>query len=79
MNEPLPPIPLTPVQSSNVVAIGYDPASRTARVRFRNGATYRYADVPPELHESIMKADSVGAAVRQLRSYNTIQEPVEDL
>lgn len=72
---PLPDIPLAPVQSSNVLAVGYDPSTQTARVKFRGGATYRYAGVPADLHESIMKAASVGTAVVRLRAFPCTREP----
>lgn len=50
---------MTPVTSSNVKAVGYDPAGRTMRVQFNSG-TYDYADVPPEKHAALMEAESVG-------------------
>ena len=70
----LPDIPLKPVKSSNVEAIGYDPATQTARVRFKGGATYRYAEVDRKLFESIETAGSVGSAVSKLRSKPTTRE-----
>lgn len=72
---PLPEIPLIRVQSSNVDAVGYDETTQTARVRFKGGQTYRYAGVSKELHESIMKAPSVGKAVAALRKFPTTKEP----
>lgn len=58
-------IPLTPVKSSNVEAMGYDEATRTARIRFKGGQTYRYANVPKELYESVVASPSVGSAVHK--------------
>jgi hypothetical protein len=72
---PLPDIPLVPVSSSNVLAIGYDPETQTARVQFKGGATYRYTGVSPQLHESIMKSGSIGQAVSRLRALPTTREP----
>jgi hypothetical protein len=46
--------------STNIQAIGYDPAERRLRVVFKNSGTYDYEDVPPETHHALMKADSVG-------------------
>jgi hypothetical protein len=71
----LPEIKLTPVASSNVEGIGYDEATKIARVRFKNGATYRYTGVSKELHESIMAAPSVGKAITQLRAFPCTKEP----
>lgn len=72
--EPLPDIPLVPVVSSNVAAIGYDPETQTARIRFKDGQTYRYAGVPQELHETVMGSESIGKAIRQLRTYPSTKE-----
>lgn len=51
---------LTPVKSSNIEAVGYDAGAREMHVRFRGGATYRYRDVAPELHQALIGAESVG-------------------
>lgn len=73
----LPDIPLKPVKSSNVEAIGYDRETETVRVRFKGGATYRYAEVPPELFESIASSESIGSSVSRLRRNPTTKEPAE--
>lgn len=51
---------LTPVKSSNIKAVGYDPQSRALTVEFHSGAQHRYDDVPPEHHQGLIEADSVG-------------------
>ena len=73
-------IELTPVESSNVAAIGYDADSRELRVQFKGGAIYRYVGVPPEVHTALMGAPSKGSAVRSLlvRSGLYKGERVED-
>lgn len=48
----------TPVTSSNIRAIGYEP--ETLEVEFNNGSVYQYLGVPVNEHESIMNADSKG-------------------
>lgn len=35
-------------------AVAYDARDRTLRVRFSNGNTYRYFDVPPEVVETLL-------------------------
>lgn len=57
---------LTPVKSSNVAALGYDPASQTLRVKFKTGGTFDYAGVSP-LHHAQLSAGrvSVGAYIHQ--------------
>lgn len=50
----------TPVSSSHIVAIGYDPDSGVLEVEFTNGAVYTYTGVPLVEYEGIMSADSKG-------------------
>jgi hypothetical protein len=47
--------------SSNIHAVGYDPATMIMRVQFKNGSTYTHADVPPERHAEFMQAASKGS------------------
>lgn len=48
------------VTSSNVVSIGYDPISQILEVEFRDNAIYHYFDVPREIYEGLLDAESVG-------------------
>jgi hypothetical protein len=54
-------IPLVPVTSSNVAALGYDETSKTLAVKFNSGTLYHYFDVPHEIYTEAMKAKSIGA------------------
>ncbi len=49
-----------PVSSSNIVSVGYDPASLTLEIEFKNGSVYEYTNVPQEEYEAFMNADSKG-------------------
>jgi hypothetical protein len=51
------------VASSNVRAVGYDPASETLEVEFHNGNVYQYAPVTPEQHAELLGSESIGRAV----------------
>jgi len=51
---------MVPVRSSNLAAIGYDPATSEMRILFRNGRLYLYHEVPSSLHSELMAADSKG-------------------
>ena len=58
--------PRVPVQSSNVAAVGYHGESRTLTIEFKGkgdqpGRIYDYPDVPPEAHEALMNAESIGS------------------
>jgi hypothetical protein len=50
----------TPVRSSNIRSVGYDPASRTLEVEFQNGGLYRYSGVPETIYHGFMRAASKG-------------------
>jgi XTP/dITP diphosphohydrolase len=49
-----------PVESSDIVSIGYDPKGRILEVEFREGRVYQYLEVDPDAHRLLMKADSIG-------------------
>lgn len=55
----------TPVDSSNVRSIGYDPATQELHVEFHStpGTVYVYSGVPPEKHAALMAAESKGSAL----------------
>lgn len=59
---PRPDIPLTPVQSSQVKAIGYDPLTKTLACQFTHGPghLYVYPGVEPKMHADFMAAKSIG-------------------
>lgn len=44
---------LIPLSSEALAAVGYDPASRTLRVRFEHGGLYDYFDVPAYVFEGL--------------------------
>jgi hypothetical protein len=53
---------MTYVQSSALEQISYDPCSQTLRATFRDcGRTYAYDDVPEEVYDGLLFADSLGA------------------
>lgn len=49
-----------PVESTDLVSIGYDAKERCLEIEFGAGRVYRYTDVPPDVHERFMRADSYG-------------------
>ena len=49
-----------PVTSSTLASVGYDSRRRILEVQFRHGGIYRYLDVPIDVYESFMGADSLG-------------------
>lgn len=52
----------TPVSSSNIHSVGYDHATKTLAVEFKNGGgVYHYHDVPKDAHEAFVSAKSLGS------------------
>lgn len=52
----------TPVTSSNIASIGYDPETATLEIEFLgDGSVYQYFDVPEQVHEELMAAASHGS------------------
>lgn len=51
----------TPVSSSNIASVGYEPDTSTLQVEFNNGTIYDYYDVPEETYTALIGAGSVGS------------------
>ena len=50
----------TPVESTNIADIGYDPTTQTLEIGFLNGTVYQYLNVPPNIFSQLMSASSHG-------------------
>lgn len=55
-----PPIERDLVDSTSIVSVGYDEASRTMEIEFPKAAVYRYHDVSPKQHRALIEAPSIG-------------------
>jgi hypothetical protein len=61
----------TAVTSSNIASIGYDPASQTVEVEFHEGGVFQYYEVPQEVYDDFLAADSKGKFFNQyIKHYN---------
>lgn len=49
------------VKSSNIISTGYSRLARIMYIKFHDGATYRYFDVPLEVFDAFLAAESHGA------------------
>lgn len=54
-------IPLIPIASSNLHAVGYDDAAITLAVQFKNGDIFHYRDVPETVWSEMQQAPSKGS------------------
>jgi KTSC domain len=50
-----------PVQSTTLAAVAYDPAQHLLQLEFRDRTIYHYRDVPPDVHDALLRAPSKGA------------------
>jgi hypothetical protein len=51
----------TPVNSSSIASVGYEPQTATLEIEFVDGGVYQYFDVPEHEHEALIGAGSVGS------------------
>lgn len=49
------------VKSSSLLSVGYDANLNIMELEFRGGSVYRYFNVPEQVHEELLKADSKGS------------------
>ena len=68
-----------PVESSQIASVGYDSAKQVLEIEFKRGNTvYHYAQVPPEVHEELMAAKSIGkffnAEIRDKFPFHKLEE-----
>lgn len=59
------------VESSNITSIGYDAENKILEVEFKHGGVYQYLDIPENIYEEFMNADSHGKYFSEnIRNYN---------
>ena len=49
------------VTSSSLRSVGYDESAKILEIEFQNGRVYRYYDVPRDVYEELMNAESLGS------------------
>jgi hypothetical protein len=52
------------VDSSMISAVGYDEQQQVLEVVFKPTGVYRYRDVPKEVYQQLLEADSKGGYMR---------------
>lgn len=60
----------SPVSSSNIRSIGYNPNLGTLEVEFNSGGVYQYFDVPEHVYQGLMSASSKGEFLIEHIKYN---------
>ena len=51
-------IPRHPVESTALATVGYSKRLRALEIEFRRGGTYRYLEVPAQVHRQLLAAES---------------------
>src|SRR6186713_265804 len=49
-----------PVESTDIISIGYDPKTGTLEIEFKEGRIYQYLDVEPDVYDRFTRTDSYG-------------------
>lgn len=49
------------VNSSAINAVGYDPMTRRMKIKFTQGDTYDFCNVPEHIYNDLMRASSKGS------------------
>jgi hypothetical protein len=57
---------MTPVDSTNVAAVGYDPEAQEIYVQFLSGTTYKYLGTDEQTFEELRDAPSVGSYLNRV-------------
>ncbi len=69
--------------SSSIACVAYSPQSRTLEIEFRNGARYRYFEVPREAFKEILAAESKGRyfhrSIRRSYAYERISSEMKEV
>lgn len=53
------------IRSTNIRSVGYDPATMTLEIEFRNGRVYEYLAVPESVYLGLLTASSKGSYFNQ--------------
>lgn len=48
------------VDSSQIVSIGYEPATQKLEIEFKTRSVYEYANVEPEVYADLIASESIG-------------------
>jgi hypothetical protein len=59
-------VDMFPVASSRITEMGYDADTATVYVRFTNGASWRYMNVPPDIWEQFVASSSKGRFIKEV-------------
>ncbi|MFM2061353.1 MAG: hypothetical protein RLZZ507_1023 [Cyanobacteriota bacterium] len=51
---------MQPVRSRAISAVGYDETTRRMKIQFTNRGTYDFCNVPKDIYEGLLLADSKG-------------------
>lgn len=53
------------VSSTDLNSVAYDPGTQTLEIEFNSGGIYQYSNVPQDIYDGLMSADSHGKYFNQ--------------
>ena len=56
---------LVAIESTMIAAVGYDEQNHELEVIYRDGAVWRYRDVPEHVYQELLTTESKGAYLRE--------------
>jgi len=64
-----------PVNSTNILSVGYDEGGQILEIEFNTKRVYRYSNVPPHVYAGLMKSSSHGKYFLQYiaNNYSSIE------
>lgn len=69
-----------PVQSSNVISVGYAAETEILEVEFKGGVVWHYNSVPAERFEAITSAESIGKAINAAKKeFTGVKGPAPEM
>ena len=63
------------VESSQLESVGYDSQNNKLEIEFKGGSLYVYDNIEPEIHDALMKAESVGSFFIHNIKKNSLKYP----
>lgn len=62
----------TPVSSSSITSVGYNPKTAILEIEFTSGRVYQYFNVPGSTYQDFINSGSLGSAFNsQIKDYYT--------
>ncbi len=65
----------TPIESSNLVSIGYDESTSTLAIEFHGGKVWEYSPVPKDVYDRMLGAREQGGSAGSIFHHEVKRNP----